>query len=177
MPSSTPARQTTSCAIQTDANPVPTRPPTPVGLREAVQQSSLLLATADGPATYGLTTPEVPSPPPAPVTSSCPARAPVPAPHPYPLYDGETIIDGREVDWRVAYIIALGQHRATPHRAASLRDAAEMALHTELLHPGVLDYLSAVFFPVGYDDLAQAWEYYITIMDFCRGWEALVGPF
>ncbi|KAG8725225.1 hypothetical protein FRC09_005310 [Ceratobasidium sp. 395] len=59
-PSSPPTRHKLSCAVQTDANPVPTRLSTPDGLRDAVRKSSLLVAIATGPATYGLNTPVSP---------------------------------------------------------------------------------------------------------------------
>ncbi|KAG8713697.1 hypothetical protein FRC09_018437 [Ceratobasidium sp. 395] len=87
----------TSCAVQTDADPVPTRPPTPDGLRDAVRKSSLLVATASGPATYGLTTPEDCAPSPVPTSSTPPLQISAPA-YPHYLWPGELTVFGKEVD-------------------------------------------------------------------------------
>ncbi|KAF8595888.1 hypothetical protein BDV93DRAFT_563883 [Ceratobasidium sp. AG-I] len=154
-----PTRTFASRLAQTDANPVLTCPSMPEGLRDGIQRSTLLVALATGPASYGLTTPELPiSSPPATVIH-CTAPARVPPPEPFVSYKSETTIDGQDADWRVAWVVALGRHSAAPHRVVTLRRAAELVVHAEVLHPGVLDYLGAVFFPLGYEYLYTPREY------------------
>ncbi|KAG8792734.1 hypothetical protein FRC12_005027 [Ceratobasidium sp. 428] len=151
---------------------MPTRPPTPEGLRDAAFSCVGLLASASGVNAYGSNTPCPMPPVPARIIRCAPS--PVPPPHPGPAYPGETVVNGVEVDWRVAYVIALGRHARYPHRPpTSLRAAAENVLDVELLHPGVLDCLSQVFFPHGFDDWSTARPGSMYLLDFCAGWYEL----
>ncbi|KAG9073644.1 hypothetical protein FS749_014838 [Ceratobasidium sp. UAMH 11750] len=158
--------------VQTSPLTVPDRPPTPPGLREAAFGCVGLLASASGVNAYGHNTPYPMPPLPTRVVRRPPS--PVPPPKPHPAYEGETTIGGVEVDWRIAYIIALGRHARYPHRPPStLRKAAENVLDAELLHPGVLTCLSELFFPHGFDDWTLARPRLLYILDFCSGWFAL----
>ncbi|KAG8732878.1 hypothetical protein FRC12_019050 [Ceratobasidium sp. 428] len=151
---------------------VPTRPPTPEGLREAAFDCVGLLALASGINPYGRN-----SPYPMPPVPTCVIRrapSPVPPPEPFPAYHGETTIGNAHVDWRMAYIIAIGRHSWYPHMAApTLRAAAKNILDTELLHPGLLTHLSELFFPRGFGDWSLARPRLLYILDFCAGWFAL----
>ncbi|QRV95452.1 hypothetical protein RhiJN_23470 [Ceratobasidium sp. AG-Ba] len=150
----------------------PTRPVTPEGLREATFSCLGLLATASGINAYGTNTP-CPMPPLPPRIIRRPL-SPVPPPEPRPAHHGETVVDGIEVDWRVAYIFARGRHERFPHRPTiSLHEAARNVLDTELLYPGALDYLSALFFPHGFDDWTLACPCFMFLGDFCAGWYAV----
>ncbi|QRV92760.1 hypothetical protein RhiJN_20778 [Ceratobasidium sp. AG-Ba] len=150
----------------------PTQPVTPEGLREAAFSCLGLLATASGVNAYGTNTP-CPMPPVPPRIIRRPL-SPVPPPEPQPAYDGETVVDGVDVDWRLAYVIARGRHERFPHRpTVSLHEAAKNVLDTDLLYPGALDYLSALFFPYGFDDWTLARPRFMYLADFCAGWYAL----
>ncbi|KAG8699934.1 hypothetical protein FRC09_006278 [Ceratobasidium sp. 395] len=168
-------RHRTSCAVQTDANPVPTRPPTPDGLRDAVQKSSLLVATASGPATYGLTTPEDCTPSPAPTPSTPPMQISVPA-YPHNLRPGELTVFGKEVDRDVAYIAARGRHAWAPLLDRPLRDLAVDIVCAEQLAPGALGYLVNLLFPAGASQYDQALDGsgMEILVDFIRGWYEIV---
>ncbi|QRV96458.1 hypothetical protein RhiJN_24476 [Ceratobasidium sp. AG-Ba] len=150
----------------------PTRPMTPEGLREAAFSCVGLLATASGVNAYGTNTP-CPMPPVPPRIIQRPL-SPMPPPEPQPAYDGETVVDGVDVDWRLAYVIARGRHERFPHRpTVSLHEAAKNVLDTDLLYPGALDYLSALFFRYGFDDWTLARPRFMYLADFCAGWYAL----
>ncbi|KAG8786206.1 hypothetical protein FRC12_016822 [Ceratobasidium sp. 428] len=151
---------------------MPTRPPIPEGLCKAAFGCVGLSASASGVNMYGHNSP-YPMPP-APVRIvHCPP-SPAPPPAPYPAYEGKTIIGNAHVDWRMAYVIAMGRHHRYPHcLATSLRAAAQNVLDTELLHPGLLSHLSELFFPHSFDDWNSARPGLWYIQDFCAGWFAL----
>ncbi|KAF8600301.1 hypothetical protein BDV93DRAFT_511052 [Ceratobasidium sp. AG-I] len=165
-----------SCSAQTEADPVPTRPTTPEGLRVAVRAAGYLPLVANGPASYGLNTPSDPTPPPSPptrVVTRVVRRPPSPVepPLPYPVTPGETVIDGVEVDWRLAYIVALGRHKGCPWaRPITLRQAAQDILDTEEMQPGAISCLLDLFFPHGLDDWSLARPKLLYLLDVCRGW-------
>lgn len=154
--------------------PVPERPPTPEGLRAAVWASGSLPLAANGPIGHAPMSPREPSPPPTPRVVTRVVRrppSPVAPPEPHLAYEGETVIDGVEVDWRLAYVIALGRHSGCRWRSPiSLQRAAQDILDAERLHPGVMTQLLDIFFPYGLDDLSLARPKLLYLLDFCRGW-------
>ncbi|QRV80836.1 hypothetical protein RhiJN_08851 [Ceratobasidium sp. AG-Ba] len=133
----------------------PTRPPTPEGLREAAFSCVGLLASASGVNAYGQNTPRpMPAAPPQVIRRP---PSPTAAPQPQLAYEGKTVINGQEVDCRLAYLIALGRWESCKWaRAPSLWEAAESVLNAEVLQPGALSYLMALFFPEGLDDWSLA---------------------
>ncbi|QRV90625.1 hypothetical protein RhiJN_18643 [Ceratobasidium sp. AG-Ba] len=177
--SSTPSHNAPILTVKTTAPPspppthnTPTRPITPEGLCEAAFSCVGLLATVSGINAYGTNTP-CPMPP-VPTRIIRRPLSPVLPPAPQPAYDGKTVVDGVDVDWRPAYVIAHGRHERFPHRpTVSLHKAARNVLDTDLLYPGALDHLSALFFPYGFDNWTLARLCYMYLADFCAGWYAL----
>ncbi|QRW10097.1 hypothetical protein RhiLY_09096 [Ceratobasidium sp. AG-Ba] len=154
---------------------VPTRPPTPDGLREAAFSCIGLLASASGVNAYGHNTP-CPMPiPPARIIRRPPSF--VSPPQLQLEYEGETVVNGQEVDSRLAYLVALGRWESCKWaRVPSLREAAENIIDAETLQLGALAYLTNLFFPQGLDDWSLARPQLLYLRDLVLGWYA-VAPF
>ncbi|QRV88124.1 hypothetical protein RhiJN_16142 [Ceratobasidium sp. AG-Ba] len=154
---------------------VPTRPPTPDGLRAAAFSCVGLLASASGVNAYGHNTPCPMPTPPARIIRRPPSF--VSPPQPQPEYEGETVVNGQEVDCRLAYLVALGRWESCKWgRVPSLREAAENIIDAETLQPGALSYLMDLFFPQGLDDWSLARPKLLYLRDLVLGWYA-VAPF
>ncbi|QRV78757.1 hypothetical protein RhiJN_06772 [Ceratobasidium sp. AG-Ba] len=151
---------------------VPKRPPTPIGLREAVRNVPGLIYKANGPARaedYGCPTPCTPAPivsisQPTSI-SSCP-----PPVHPGKYQPGEWIVSGLDINPDFAYLIALGHHARAPGDDYFLGRAAQGIVDVEAIAPGLLGYLAEGLFPGGLREGGEMTEPLFPILDFCRGW-------
>ncbi|KAG9079951.1 hypothetical protein FRC06_007263 [Ceratobasidium sp. 370] len=159
-------------ALHTSLPAAPTRPPTPPGLREAVFSCVGLLASASGVNAYGHNTPCPMPPPPCRVIRR--PMSPVPPPDPWPAYDDETVIGDQAVDYRLAYLMAMGRWEGCrSRRPPSLRQSAQTVVDMESLQPGMLSWLMEVFLPHGLDDWSLARRRLIYVKEFVLGWYAL----
>ncbi|QRV90621.1 hypothetical protein RhiJN_18639 [Ceratobasidium sp. AG-Ba] len=107
----------------------------------------------------------------------CCPLSPVPPPPPQPAFECETVINGHEVDWRLAYVMAMGRWESCRSaKPPSLRQVAQEVIDIEDLQPGALLYLSALLFPQGFNDWGSARPKLLYLRDFVLGWYALA-PF
>ncbi|QRV77021.1 hypothetical protein RhiJN_05036 [Ceratobasidium sp. AG-Ba] len=151
---------------------VPTRPPTPEGLREAAFSCVSLLASASGVNAYGHNTPCPMPTPPARIVRRPPSFVHPPCLE--PQYEGETVINGRMVDYQLAYLVALGRWEACKWaQPPSLRQAAQDIIQAEVLQPGAISYLLDLFFPHGLDDWSSARPNLLYLKDLVLGWYAV----
>ncbi|KAF8600367.1 hypothetical protein BDV93DRAFT_510964 [Ceratobasidium sp. AG-I] len=128
---------------------VPSRPPTPEGLREALQSNSLLAALSGHWDAYGLNSPSSPTPPPTP---------PVIPSFPTSLAPGELVVFGQDVSPLYAYVVAVGQQALSPSQEFSMREAALGIVSVEADRPGLLGEFAAFFFPSGLENFGDMME-------------------
>ncbi|KAF8607473.1 hypothetical protein BDV93DRAFT_588615 [Ceratobasidium sp. AG-I] len=143
---------------------VPSRPPTPQGLCEALQSDSLLVALAGQWDAYGLNTPSSPSPTPTP---------PVIPPFSTVLGLGELTVFGQDVSPLYAYVVAVGQQALSPLHQFSMREAALEIAGVETDRPGLLGEFASFFFPSGLEASGDMLERFEVLLYFCRGWYEL----
>ncbi|KAG8682048.1 hypothetical protein FRC08_015219 [Ceratobasidium sp. 394] len=145
---------------------IPTRPPTPPELRDTVWNLPGLYTIAQGPATYGLNSPETR---PTPEPHHVPAHLPPPA---YPASIDPEILSfcGHTVNRDLAYIVARGRHAVSPWQRYSVRDAVVDIVGAEYIVPDMLGRLARLFCPEGVDQYDDMVYPSALLVDFCRGW-------
>ncbi|QRV75805.1 hypothetical protein RhiJN_03820 [Ceratobasidium sp. AG-Ba] len=144
----------------------PTRPATPLGLREALYTFDGLLQIANGPATYGLNTPAAPQPKPRPAT--------LPPFEQMDVQPSDLKVLGRVINPCVAYVVARGRQVLGARGVDLLRDAAVDIACAESVIPGALGQLARLLFPNGLHDLDSGSEPHVALLYFFYGWYDLM---
>ncbi|KAG8760133.1 hypothetical protein FRC12_009618 [Ceratobasidium sp. 428] len=150
-------------------DPVPTRPPTPEGLRLAIHEHTDISLQAQGydPFTGDKLcsyTPRILAVPPEPVHYP-----------PFTLYPpiNPVFVDGDYIDPILAYLVAAGHYHRTPRERYTFQNAAEEIFDTDREMPGLLDRLIDASFPGGLSDVrtaVDANQYGQVVMDLLYGW-------
>jgi hypothetical protein len=142
-----------------DASP---RPPTPEGLRHALQGNSMLLSQASG---YSPNTLQ---------------REPCLTPtrnqyEPYPLWppSGQLVVDGQKISRTMAFLVAVGRYYDAPGQGYTLEDAAQDVYMVEKEAPDILRRVVDSLFPAVFRDIKAAAplsRYATVVLDLVRGW-------
>jgi hypothetical protein len=157
---------------------LPTRPPTPEGLRLSLYNSiSLLALAAYNDHTYGWTTPVSgtptpessspnPTPPPLPcIFSEYQLSVPLSLEGPYSTPDGTAVVDGGLVS-----VVSIGRHSVTPWLAIDYASIVQSLEESEAQSTGGLMHLYGTLFPGHLFDPASALMPTQAMMELCHGW-------
>lgn len=128
-----------------------------------------LQAVANGLASNGMNSPEslVPSQLSEPVACLPPA-------YPDSPDSSDLFVNGSRIDRDFAFIVASGRHSVAPWQGYSIREAAVDIEVNEQLAPGSLGLLAALLCPGGVSHFEEMLMPSEVLLDFCRGWYALV---